>query len=119
MQTEVGGIFRFFRFNKIKTNGCMLCFIRIFTVNFTDMIQSKVRKEITLDSQTLSILQIQAEKQGRKLKNYMEQILKEQANSFEFTDEYQSMMDQMLYKHEKGELKYISEEEFRKLTARK
>ena len=36
------------------------------------MIQTKNRKEITLDAQTLSILQIQAEKQGRKLKNYME-----------------------------------------------
>lgn len=72
------------------------------------MIQSKNRKEITLDTQTLTILQFQAEKQGRKLKNYMEQILKEQANNFELTDEYKAMMDEMLDKHEKGELKYTS-----------
>ena len=75
------------------------------------MIRAKNRKEITLDAQTLSILQIQAEKQGRKLKNYMEQVLKEQANSFELTDEYKAMMDVMLDKHEKGELKYTSWEE--------
>ncbi len=75
------------------------------------MIQTKNRKEITLDTQTLSILQIQAEKQGRKLKNYMEQVLKEQANSFELTDEYKAMIDVMLDKHEKGELKYTSWEE--------
>jgi 3-isopropylmalate dehydratase small subunit len=72
------------------------------------MIQAKNRKEITLDTQTLAILQFQAEKQGRKLKNYMEQILKEQANNFELTDEYKAMMDEMLDKHEKGELKYTS-----------
>lgn len=72
------------------------------------MLHSKNRKEITLDSQTLSILQIQAEKQGRKLKNFMEQVLKEQANSFELTDEYKALMDEMLDKHEKGALKYTS-----------
>ena len=75
------------------------------------MIQAKNRKEITLDAQTLFILQIQAEKQGRKLKNYMEHVLKEQANSFELTDEYKAMMDVMLDKHEKGELQYTSWEE--------
>lgn len=78
------------------------------------MILAKIRKEITLDAQTLSILQIQAEKQGRKLKNYMEQVLKEQANSFELTDEYKAMMDAMLVKHEKRELKYTSWEEAKK-----
>ena len=78
------------------------------------MIQAKNRKEITLDAKTLSILQIQAEKQGRKLKNYMEQVLKEQANSFELTDEYKAMMDVMLDKHEKGELQYTPWEEAKK-----
>lgn len=80
-------------------------FIRIFSVNFTDWIQAKNRKEITLDTQTLTILQFKAEKQGRKLKNYMEQILKEHANNFELTAEYKAMMDEILNKHEKGELK--------------
>ena len=78
------------------------------------MIQIKNRKEITLDTQTLSILQFQAEKQGRNLKNYMEQILKEQANNFELTDEYQAMMDEMLDKHEKGALKYTSWQDAKK-----
>ena len=78
------------------------------------MIPAKNRKEISLDAQTLSILQIQAEKQGRKLKNYMEQVLKEQANSFELTDEYKAMMDKMLVKPEKGKLKYTSCEEAKK-----
>lgn len=81
------------------------------------MLETKSRKEISLDAQTISLLQIQADKQGRKLKNYMEHILKEQANSFELSDEYKSMMDEMLNKHENGQLKYFSEEQFRQLTA--
>lgn len=48
----------------------------------------------------------------------MEQILKEKANDFELTDEYKALMDDMLEKHYAGKLNYISEEEFRKLTAR-
>ncbi|GAL68288.1 hypothetical protein [Jejuia pallidilutea] len=83
------------------------------------MMPNKKRKEVSLDQDTLVLLQIQAEKEGRKLKNYMEHILKEKANSFELTEEYKIMMDDMLNKHEKGKLHYISESEFRKLTARK
>jgi len=66
----------------------------------------------------LVLLQIQAEKEGRKLKNYMEHILREKANDFELTDEYKVMMDEMLDKHEKGELNYISKEAFFKRIAR-
>jgi hypothetical protein len=66
----------------------------------------KIRKEVSLDNQTLSLLQIQAEKQGRKLKNYLEFILKQKADEFELTDEYKDYMDKMLAKHEKGEIKY-------------
>ncbi len=73
---------------------------------------TKKRKEVALDSNTITLLQIQANKQGRKLKNYMEYILKEKANSFELTDEYKAMMDEALDKHEKGQLKYISKQEF-------
>ena len=83
------------------------------------MIQDKKRKEVSLDNDTLALLQIQAEKEGRKLKNYMEHILKEKANNLELTDNYKAMMDNMLSKHEKEELNYISENEFRKRTARK
>ena len=57
------------------------------------MIQERKRKEVTLSIDTLALLQIQAEKEGRKLKNYMEHILREKANSFELTDEYKAMMD--------------------------
>ncbi|NQX84950.1 MAG: hypothetical protein HRT67_03435 [Flavobacteriaceae bacterium] len=83
------------------------------------MIQERKRKEVTLSNNTLALLQIQAEKEGRKLKNYMEHILREKANSFELTDEYKAMMDDMLEKHKNGKLNYINESEFRKLTARK
>jgi hypothetical protein len=83
------------------------------------MIQERKRKEVTLSNDTLALLQIQAEKEGRKLKNYMEHILREKANSFELTDEYKAMMDDMLDKYQSGKLNYINESEFRKLTARK
>jgi len=82
------------------------------------MIQERKRKEVTLSIDTLALLQIQAEKEGRKLKNYMEHILREKANSFELTDEYKAMMDDMLEKHQSGKLNYINESEFKKLTAR-
>ena len=83
------------------------------------MIQAKSRKEISLDAETLSILQIQAERQGRKLKNYMEQVLKEKADNFELTEEYKIMMDEMRDKHEKEELKYTSWEDAKKELFRK
>ena len=78
------------------------------------MLQNRKRKEISLDSDTLALLQIQADIDGRKLKNYMEHILREKANSFELTDEYKAMMDEMLDKHEKGELNYTPWEEVKK-----
>ena len=49
----------------------------------------------------------------------MEHILRENANSFELTDEYKAMVDDTLDKHQSGKLNYINESEFRKLTARK
>ncbi len=83
------------------------------------MIEVRKRKEVSLGSDTLALLKIQAEKEGRKLKNYMEHILREKANSFELTEDYKTTMDDILDKHNKGELDYISEVEFRKITARK
>ncbi len=82
------------------------------------MTRNRKRKEVSLDTETLALLQIQADREGRKLKNYMEHILKEKANDFELTDEYKAMMDEMLDKHEKGELNYISKDEFFKRIAR-
>jgi hypothetical protein len=77
------------------------------------MLATKNRKEVYLDSQTLAILKMQAEKEGRKLKNYMEYILREKANDFEPTDEYKAIMDEMLEKHDSGKLKYTSWEDFK------
>ena len=73
----------------------------------------KNRKEVSLDSQTLAILQIQADRDGRKLKNYLEQILKEKANEFELTDEYKAIMDEMLEEKSKGRLNFTSWEDFK------
>ena len=78
------------------------------------MLQTKLRKEVSLENDTLDILKILAEKEGRKLKNYMEHVLREKANSFELTEDYG-----MLDKNKKGELSYISESDFRKRTTRK
>ena len=83
------------------------------------MLQTKLRKEVSLENDTLAILKILAEKEGRKLKNYMEHVLREKANSFELTEDYKMMMDAMLDKNKKGELSYISESDFRKRTTRK
>jgi len=83
------------------------------------MAQVKNRKEVTLDDQTMAILKMKAAKEGRNLKNYMEQVLKEKANAFEVTEEYKLMMDALLEKHYSGKMNYISEEDFRKRTARK
>ena len=77
------------------------------------MITAKNRKEVSLDAQTLAILQIQADRDGRKLKNYMEQILKEKANEFELTEEYKALMDEMLDKHNTGKVTYTSWDDFK------
>lgn len=76
--------------------------------------QHKIRKEVFIDNQTLALLQIQAEKEDRKLKNYLEHILKQKANEFELTDEYKTLMDEILDKHEKGEVNYTSWDNFKK-----
>lgn len=83
------------------------------------MLKNKKRKEITLEAETLTLLQIQARKEGRNLKNYMEHILREKANDFELSDEYKIMMDEILESHEKGKLKYINKEEFFERIKRK
>ena len=77
------------------------------------MVKNKQRKEVALDQNTIAILTAQAEKQGRKLKNYMEHVLREQANSLEFSKEYKSMMDAKLELYKKGESNLMSEKEFR------
>ncbi len=82
------------------------------------MIKDKKRKEVSLDPEILSVLEFQAKKQGRNLKNYLEFILTEKANSFELSDEYKKMMDEVLEQKEKGNLSFLNEEEFRYQTKR-
>ena len=74
---------------------------------------TKNRKEVSLDPQTLAILQIQADRDGRKLKNYMEQILREKANEFELTEEYKVLMDEMLNRHNTEKVNYTSWDDFK------
>jgi len=83
------------------------------------MLKNKKRKEVNLDGQTIAILEIQAKREGRKLKNYMEHVLREKANDFELTEEYKVMMDEMLNKHKRGELNYTPWEQVKKQLLRK
>ena len=83
------------------------------------MLEVRKRKEVAVGIDALALLKIQVEKEDIKLKNYMKHILPEKANSFELTDEYKIMMNDILDRHDKGELNYMSEAEFRKITARK
>jgi hypothetical protein len=66
----------------------------------------KKRKEVVLDEETLSLLQHKAKSEGRNLKNYMENVLKENAFAFEPSDEYKKMMDKMIHNHKEGNTNY-------------
>ncbi|PCI34805.1 MAG: hypothetical protein COB60_05605 [Flavobacteriaceae bacterium] len=70
------------------------------------MLRQKKRKEILLDTETIELLQKQANREGRKLKNYMEFILKEKANSFVISENYKNHMDIMLDKQERETLEF-------------
>jgi predicted DNA binding CopG/RHH family protein len=75
------------------------------------MLKEKKRKEVTLDVETLDLLSKQAELEGRKLKNYMEHVLKQKAEDFELSDDYKKMMDEMLERDKRGELNFSSWDE--------
>ena len=72
----------------------------------------KYRKEVTLDSQTLNLLKFKAEQSGRNLKNYMEYILKKRVDNFVLSDKYKEEIDKCLDKREKGEINFISKDDF-------
>ena len=82
------------------------------------MIRNKKRKEVALDTDTIALLKFQAEKEGRNLKNFMEFVLREKANDIALTDAYKNEMDLLLAKHKKGELSFISEQDFKTKTKR-
>lgn len=79
------------------------------------MIKEKVRKEVSLDKDIVEKLKIKALEDGRNLKNYLEKILTDKANDdFVVTEGYMKMMDEMLEKKSRGELKFTSWDEVKK-----
>lgn len=66
----------------------------------------KKRKEVSLDINTIELLELQAKIEGRNLKNYMEHILREKANDFQLTEDYKKMMDKTLADFEKGAINF-------------
>ena len=79
------------------------------------MIKEKVRKEVALEKEIVEKLKIKAKEDGRNLKNYLEKILIDKANDdFQITEDYKKMMDEMLAKNERGELKFTPWEEVRR-----
>ena len=77
------------------------------------MIQKK-RKEVLLDEEIIAILQHKAESEGRNLKNYMENVLKENAYAFEPSEDYKIMMDKMINNHKEGKTNYTPWSEIKK-----
>lgn len=77
------------------------------------MLADKKRKEIHLPEKVLLLLEYQANKEGRNLKNYLEYILSEKANELNPSKEYMKLMDEMLDKVAEGKGIYITEEKIR------
>ena len=75
---------------------------------------NKNRKEVVLDENIIAILKEKAKQEGRNLKNYMEFVLQENANAFEPSEDYKTMMDMMIDKHKNGKTNYTSWETIKK-----
>ncbi|MCH7525007.1 MAG: hypothetical protein IIC74_08360 [Bacteroidetes bacterium] len=76
---------------------------------------SSTKKLIEIDDKALAILEKEAKKQKRSLKNYLEFTLENIALRFsEPSEEYKAMMDDMLDRIDKGEIDFIPVEEVRK-----
>ena len=75
----------------------------------------KMRKLIDLDKRVLEILENEAIKQNRSLKNLLEHTLEETANRLESPSaNYKAMMDDMLARVAEGNVEYIPIEEIEK-----
>lgn len=84
------------------------------------MSSTKIRKEVTLDTEVIEKLKVKAKIDGRSLKNYMEKVLQAQAEILtELSDEKKSKLDELLNEYEAGTLKLVSEEEFKYKSKRK
>ncbi|MDO1501576.1 hypothetical protein Q2T40_15685 [Winogradskyella maritima] len=80
----------------------------------------KTKKLIELDDKAIAILEKQAKLQKRSLKNYIEYMLEDKALCMsEPSEEYKAMMDDMIERHEKGELKFTPLSEVLKKYGRK
>ena len=77
------------------------------------------KKLIEIDNKALEILKKQAKLQKRSLKNYIEFMLEDTAARFsEPSEEYKTMMDDMIERDEKGTLKTYSVSEVLKRYGR-
>lgn len=73
------------------------------------------KKLIELNDESIKILQEQAKKEKRSLKNYLEFTLEHRAQEFkEPTNEYKLMIDDMMERFEKRTLKTTPVSEVRK-----
>lgn len=76
---------------------------------------ASTKKLIELDDKAIEVLEKEAKKQKRSLKNYIEYTLEDIAVRFsEPTEEYKKMMDDMIEKVESGEMRTYSLKEVMK-----
>ncbi|MBO3098689.1 hypothetical protein [Gelidibacter pelagius] len=74
----------------------------------------KTKKLIELDNKTIEILEKQAKLQKRSLKNYIEYTLEDTAIRYsEPSEAYKKMMDDMIHRDDKGELKTYTWDEIK------
>lgn len=82
-------------------------------------IMEKTKKLIELDNKAIEILEKEAKKQKRSLKNYLEYMIEDRALELsEPSEEYKRMMDEMLEKHKNNEIKWTTAEEVRQRYGR-
>lgn len=75
----------------------------------------KTKKLIELDDRAIAILEKQAKQEKRSLKNYIEYLLEDTAMRYsEPSEEYKTMMDEMIRKVEDGSMKTYSWEDIKK-----
>jgi len=80
----------------------------------------KTKKLIELDDKAIKILEAQAKLQKRSLKNYIEYMLEDTALRFsEPSEEYKTMMDDMIKRDDEGKLKTHSVDEVLKQYGKK
>ncbi|NHF60364.1 hypothetical protein FK220_013500 [Flavobacteriaceae bacterium TP-CH-4] len=71
-----------------------------------------IRKELHLDEKIISVLEAEANRQNRSLKNYLEFLAIEQAKKLEVpSKEYTDMMDDLLNRFDKNEIEFSTIEE--------